>query len=224
MQSESQHTNLNQTQFTFLVFDKSAVDTFFNSYEPLNFGNENLKKAFINTLLIQNFEDTTIEKLEKEISEFSPNTDKPDTGSFELAKDVIKLSLEKESDKYFSASLNYLFFYNCLPLKFRHKWTQTTLGHFEFNASFFALLRDKSKEIDDLIYGNTGQWDDDLRIIFGEYIFNEINSETANKIRSTILKDTAFNDKFFSKDKANFLEFLDKTVYKEWRLVLIDWD
>jgi hypothetical protein len=224
MQPESQYVNLNQTQFTFVVFDKAAIDTFFRSYKPLNFENENLKKAFINTLLFQNFEEKTVEQLENEINVFSSNTDKPDTSSFNLAKDVIKETFERDGEKYFSSSLHYLFFYNCLPLKFRHKWAQTTLGHFEFNASFFALLRDKSKEIDDLIYGNIGQWNDDLKIIFGEYIFNEINSETAEKIRSTILKDAAFNNKSFSTDKSNFLELLDKTVNKEWRLVLIDWD
>jgi hypothetical protein len=190
MQSESQHFNFNQTQFTFLVFEKSAVDTFFKTYQPLNFRNEKLKKAFTDSLLVQNFDYVQMARLEQGTKEFSTNTDKPDTSDFNLAKNVLKATLENGGDKYFSGSLNYLFFYDCLPLKFKHKWTQSTLGHFEFNATFFALLRDKSKELDDLIYGNIGQWDEDIKSIFGEYIFNEINSETANKIRSTILNDS----------------------------------
>lgn len=224
MQSESQYFISNQTQFTFLVFDKSAVDTFFKSYKPLDFKNDKLKKAFTDSLLVQNFDYTQVVRFEQEIKEFSTNTDKPDTSDFNLAKNVLRATLENGGEKYFSGSLHYLFFHDCLPLKFKHKWTQSTLGHFEFNESFFALLRDKSKELDDIIYGNTGLWDDDIKSIFGEYIFNEINSETANKVRSTILNDTAFNDKRFSTDKAIFLEFLDKAVNKEWRLILIDWN
>jgi len=221
MQSESQYFNFNQTQFTFLVFDKSAVDTFFKTYQPFHFRNEKLKKAFADSLLVQNFDYVQMARFEKETKEFSTNTDQPDTSDFNLAINVLKATLENSGAKYFSGSLHYLFFYDCLPLKFKHKWTQSTLGHFEFNASFFALLRDKSKELDDLIYGNIGQWDEDIKSIFGEYIFNEINSETANKIRSTILNDTAFNDERFSTDKANFLEFLGKTVNKEWGLFLL---
>lgn len=220
MQAEFHNTN--QDQFTFLVFDRASADTFFAKYRPLSHSNETLRAALRDKLLTQSFEGN--KRLEEELESFHKNTEPLDTSNFNLAVNVLNSTLKQGGEKYFSGSLHYLFFYYCLPQKFRHKWSQSTLGHFEFNATFFDRLREKSKEFDNLIYGEEGYWDENMKFIFGEYIFNEITPEVAEKIKQAIVKDTGFNDQRFALDKVNFLEFLNKTITREWRLVLIDWD
>lgn len=222
MNEQRVYHNLNQTQFTFVVFDRSAVDSFFAKYKPLSLKNETLKRSLQASLLDQHFNEN--KKEEVNVRHFAGNTEPLDTSSFNLAINVLKATLEEGGEEYFSGSLHYLFFYECLPQKFKYKWSQSTLGHFEFNASFFALLRDKSKELDDLIYGNEGYWAEDMKTLFSEYIFNEITPDMARKIKNTITEDVSFDDNRFATDRANFIEFLDRTISKEWRLVLIDWD
>ena len=221
---EKEYADSNQTQFTFLVFEKLAVDSFMKLYSPLLYDNEKLKKAIADSLLIQRFDTGKIRMAEYNIARFLSNTKKPDTSMFNLAMRVIRTTSQEEGKNYFSDNLGYFFFYNCLPVKFKHKWFQTTLGHFEFNAAFFALLRERSKELDSLIYGDIGCWNKDMLALFDGYIFNEITPEVAGKIKNTILQDDAFNNILFSQDKINLLEFLDKTIEGDWRLIMIDWD
>lgn len=222
MNEQQVYYNLNQTQFTFVVFDRSAVDSFFAKYKPLSLKNDTLKRALQASLVDQHFNEN--KKAEIYVRQFSSNTEPLDTSSFNLAINVLKATMVEDGEEYFSGSLDYLFFYECLPQKFKYKWSQSTLGHFEFNASFFALLRDKSKELDDLIYGNEGYWAEDMKTRFKEHIFNEITPDMARKIKNTIMNDASFNDKRYATDRANFIEFLDRTISKEWRLLLIDWD
>jgi hypothetical protein len=214
--------NTNQDQFTFLVFKKNAVDNFFRKYKPLRFSNKILIQAFRDSLLSQKFEIGRVD--ENHAEAFAKNTKQFGMSDFNLAKNVLNATLNNEGNKYFPGSLDYLFFYECLPQKFKYKWPQSTLGHFEFNSTFFALLRDKSKELDNLIYGEIGFWDKNIQMIFGEYTFNEITPEIAKNIKYTIISDKVFNDPRFASDRANFLEFLDNTITKEWRLILIDWN
>jgi hypothetical protein len=214
--------NVNQTQFTFLVFDKSSVDTFFLTNDSLIYKNEKLRKEIVDSLTSQVFAKLQLEEYGN-MQPYTSNTDKLDSSYFDLAANVIE-EATKGDNEYFSAAVQYLFFYKCLPAKFKYKWFQTSLGHFSFNANFFALLRDKSKELDDLIYGNTGYWDKELQQVLKLNIYNEITAETAGKIRQTIVTDSSFNDKKFELDRINFLEFLDKTIANEWRLILVDWD
>jgi hypothetical protein len=213
--------NPNQTQFTFLVFDNSSVETFFKKYQPLASTNISLTKALQDSLMHQNFQENLI--AEKNIAELSRNTSVIDSGNFNLALRILKAGAEGKNEKYFSACANYQFFYECLPKQFQCKWSQSTQGHFEFNGIFFALLREKSKELDDLIYGNNGLWQSDMKTFFGDYIFNEISPSTAQKIKNTIMTDEAFNDNRFSFDRALFLTFLDHTISNKWRMIMIDW-
>lgn len=214
--------NTNQDQFTFLVFNKNAVDIFSRKYKPLLFSNKKLHEAFKDSLLCQDFDDN--KKRESYIKSFSRNTAQLNVSDFNLAKNVLNATLNNEGQEYFSGSLSYLFFNECLPQKFKCKWSQSTLGHFEFNSTFFALLRDKSKELDGLIYGEIGLWNKDMEAIFGEYTFNEITPDIARKIKQTILDNKEFDDQRFIADRTNFIEFLDQTISREWRMVLIDWN
>lgn len=209
----------NQDQFTFLVFDKSKVDTFMSKYEPLKFSNPVIKQELIKLteLIFDN-------KTKTNFRSFINNSKTPDTSDFNLAMNVIKATYDKDGEKYFHGSISYSFFYNCLPESFQDKWTQTTLGDFRFNSTFFSILRDKSEIIDKMIYGEIGYWDDKLKTIFGEHIFNEITSDQAKRIKLIILNDKSFDDNRFRTDRDNFIYFLDKTINNEWRLLLTDWN
>ncbi len=209
----------NQDQFTFLVLDKSKVDTFMSRYEPLDFSNT-LIKADLLTLINTDFDNS----LSNNYASFAKNTKLPDASNIELAKNVIKATYEENGESYFSGSLEYLFFNKCLPEGFQNKWTQAFLGDFRFNATFFAILRDKCATIDQMIYGDTGYWDKKLDPIFGEFIFNEITPDKAKQIKELIEQEESFNDIRFSVDRDNFIYFLDKTINNEWRLILRDWN
>jgi hypothetical protein len=209
----------NQDQFTFLVFDKSKVDTFMSKYEPLKYSNPTIKQSLIKLTEVQFYDNT-----KTNFPSFINNSKTPDTSDFNLAMNVIKATYDKDGEKYFHGSLSYLFFYNCLPDRLQDKWTQTTLGDFRFNATFFSILRDKSEIIDKMIYGEMGYWDNKLKPIFGEHIFNELTSDQAKQIKQLILNDKSFDDNRFKTDRDNFIYFLDKTINNEWRLLLTDWN
>jgi len=209
----------NQDQFTFLVFDKSKVDTFMLRYEPLDYSSTTIKQDIL-LLTKLNFDST----ISNDHSSFVKNSKAPDFSDFNLANNVIKATYDKNGEEYFHGSLVYLFFHECLPEGFKNKWTQTISGDFGFNATFFALLRDKSEIIDKMIYGEIGHWDKKLIPIFGEHIFNEITPDNAKQIKELIEKDKSFNDERFKVDKNNFVYLLDKTINNEWRLILTDWN
>ncbi|MFN8438206.1 MAG: hypothetical protein U0V72_11280 [Cytophagales bacterium] len=214
----------NQIQFTFLVFNKVSVDSFIKTYEPLNFENTKINNVLQTSLTKLVFEPQANDSIKKTLIDYKSNTQQPDTASFVLAQKIISATYDKNGQEYFSGSLSYLFFYECLPKEFKYKWHQTELGHFEFNATFFALLRDKCKKFDEFLYGERGYWDDKLKPLFGQYIFNEITPETAKAIKSTIVENKEFEDNRFKKDRENFVFFLDKTIANEWRMILIDWN
>ena len=209
----------NQDQFTFLVFDKSKVDTFMLRHEPLDYSSMTIKKDIL-SLTKLNFDST----ISNDLSSFIKNSEAPNSSDYNLANNVIKATYDKNGEEYFHGSLNYLFFHECLPEGFKNKWTQTVSGDFRFNVTFFALLRDKSEIIDKMIYGEIGHWDKKLMPIFGEHIFNEITRDNAKQIKELIEKDESFNDERFKVDKDNFVYFLDKTINDEWRLILTDWN
>jgi hypothetical protein len=208
-----------QDQFTFLVFDKSKVDTFMSKYEPLKFSNPSIKQDLIKLTEVE-FNDNT----KTNLPSFINNSKTLDTSDFHLAMNVIKATYDNDGEKYFDGSLNYLFFYNCLPDNLQDKWIQTWLGDFRFNTTFFSILRDKSEIIDKLIYGEIGVRDEKLLPIFEEHIFNEITSDQAKQIKQLIINDKSFDDSRFRTDRDNFIYFLDKTINNEWRLLLTDWN
>jgi hypothetical protein len=215
----------NQDQFTFLILDEQKVKTFFERNKDLSFQNPSIKKTIQDSLVINNYSAVLEKNAEKNILKFSKNLSKPTKEDFELSQKVINSALHENNEEYFSACIDYLFFYQCLPKELKHKWTQSSLGHFEFNSTFFSILRDNSKELDKLIYGDIGNWDKNLEKIFQEpLIFNEITPEIAIKIKQTILTNDEFNDERFKQDKLNFLQLLENTSRKKWRLILIDWN
>jgi hypothetical protein len=216
---EVEYYDINQEQFTFLVFDKSKVDTFMSKFETLVFRNPTIKDELMKLTALK-YNSTK----RANFSSFNKNTKASDTSDFNLATNVIKTTYDNNGEKYFHGSLSYLFFYNCLPDCFQDKWTQTTLGDFRFNTTFFSLLRDKSEIIDNMIYGRIGYWDIKLKTIFGEHIFNEITQDKAKQIKDLIETDKSFNDIRFKQDRDNFIFFLDKTIKNEWRLILTDWN
>ena len=211
----------NELQFAFLVFDKAKVDSFMQNHSPLVFNNPKIQQE-LTRLSNLKFDQNYISIQQSKIASFSKNTTGPDISDFGLATDVIKLNLKKNGGEDFVGSLNYLFFYDCLPGKFQHKWSQTSLGDFNFNTTFFSLLREKCIIIDNLIYSEISNRDEKSDPIFGESIFNEITPEEAKQVKLTITTDRSFDDVRFKTDRDNFIEFLDKTINNEWRLILID--
>lgn len=211
-----------QNQFTFIVLNKNSVKEFFEKNKVLNSKNSELKKMILDSLFNQKEKYQTISN---ETINFSKNTKKPNKDEYELSQEIIKATYFENEEKYFSGCLDYLFYYKCLPKEFQYKWTQTSLGHFEFNSTFFSILRDNSTELDKLIYGDIGNYDENLKKVFEEpLIFNEITPELAKNIKQTILSNEKFNDKRFEQDKLNFLLFLNKTIENKWRMILIDWN
>jgi hypothetical protein len=102
---------------------------------------------------------------------------------------VINATYDKNGEKYFHGRLDYLFFYKYLPEGFQNKWIQTISGNIGFNATFFPPLRDKSEIIDKMRYGEIGHWDNKLKPIFGEHIFNEI---TQNRTLGKLITELFF--------------------------------
>ncbi|GGD32777.1 hypothetical protein GCM10011343_23550 [Flavobacterium orientale] len=210
-----------QDQFTFIVLNKNSVDDFFKNNKELNFNNPELKKMIIDSL----YNGTNNERINIKNYDFLKNTKEPNQYEYQLSQNVIKATYFENQEEYFTGSLDYFFYFKCLPKEFKYKWTQTSLGNFQFNSTFFSILRDNSPELDKIIYGDIGNYDENLKKIFQDpLIFNEITPENAKKMKQTILSNVKFNDKRFKQDKLNFLYFLNQTIEEKWRLILIDWN
>ena len=212
--SSDYYTN-NEDKFGFLVFDKQKVDTFFRKYSPIQFKNAKLDSS------LKALSESKMYNVTGEIR-FSKHTRSPNPSDYELASEVLKSTTKNDGERYFGGSLNYLFFYECLPDTFENKWAQTSLGDFEFNVTFFNRLRTKCKVFDDHIYGNAGYWDKNINTVFQAIIYNEITADKAKLIKDCISQDTAFSDKRLQPDKDNFIYFLDQVIDEKWRLLLID--
>lgn len=211
--------DINQDQFTFLVFDKLKVDTFISRYEHWDYTNTRIKEDIL-SLTKLNFDNS----ISSHYSSFTKNSKQPDSSDFNLAMNVINATYDKKGEEYFYRSIDYLFFNKCLPDGFQNKWIQTITGDFCFNATFFSILRDKSEIIDKMIFGEIGYWDNKLKPFFGEHIYNEITPDQAKLIKELIEQDNIFNDIRFRVDRDNFIYFLEKTINHEWRLILTDWN
>ena len=204
----------NEDKFGFLIFGKQKIDSFFKEYPTLDFNNAKIKNR-LRKLIV----DDTIPKA---INNFKSHTSEPTLSDFNLASNVIKAAISDSGHKYFDASVNYLFFYECLPDQFTNKWTQTRLGDFKFNVTFFNLMRTKCKIFDDHIYGNSGHWDDKIRKVFKADSFNEITSDKANEIKNCIVSETSFEDNRLLQDKTLFIAILDSVLEKKWRVLILD--
>lgn len=207
----------NDLQFTFLVFDNQKLDSFFQNHKSFEFQNEDIKKD------LESLKQLNFISQNSGLEEYSKNTKKIEISDYNLAKEVINTTLSGNKE-YWSGSVDYLFFYSTLPEKFQQKWLQSHLGNFEFKISFLSLLREKNKTFDDLIYGNIYYNDRRLEYFNSEYITNEITPEIAQSLKKTIEIDKDFQDIRFQKDKEIFLEFLDKAINKEWKMILLDWN
>ncbi|REC39777.1 hypothetical protein [Chryseobacterium sp. 5_R23647] len=213
-----------EDQFTFVVLNKNSVENFFKTNKDLNFKNTFLKKMILDSLYHQN-NNENLHNQNIEDYNFSKNTTEPNQEEFKLSQDVIKAVFYENQEEYFVGALDYFFYFTCLPSEFKYKWTQTSLGHFKFNSTFFSILRDNSSDLDKIIYGDIGNYDENLKIIFQDpLIYNEITPEIAERIKSTILGNEKFLDKRFEQDKLKFLLFLNKTIEQKWRMILIDWN
>jgi len=215
--NEIEFYDINEDKFTFLVFDKSKVDTFNTKFKPLEFSNDLIKQELVSLTKIE-----TDSNSASNLFSFTKNSKNPDTLDFNLALNVINATINNQGKEYFNASLEYLFFYNCLPDSLQYKWAQSNLGDFSFNVTFFSILRDKSDIINKLIYREIPHQDEKSFPIFKEQIYNEITSDQAKQIKQLILGDIRFDDSRFRTDRDNFIFFLDKTIYNEWRLLLVD--
>jgi hypothetical protein len=214
-EASSEYYANNEDKFGFLVFDKSSVDSFFKKYSPFEFNNPVLQTGFQNL--------THADKnLNKELEEFKRHTKEPTDAEYELASKVLNGEQTDSGSRYFKPSLNYFFFYQCLPNQLKYKWPQIQSGDFNFNVTFFNLLRTKCKSFDDHIYGDNGYWDENIRTVFGQEMFNEITSEKAKEIKKCINAEKAFSDSKLQPDKNIFILLLDSTIAERWRLFLVD--
>jgi hypothetical protein len=205
----------NEDKFGFMIFDSENVDTFFRQYMPIHGKNEKFEISF-RYLKEKQYSLEAAEKM------FSKHIRLPNNSEIELAKNILTATTVEGNEEYFMASRRYLFFYECLPERFQYLWVQNFGGGFEFNVTFFNLLRTKCKIFDNIIFGSTGYWDKNLQIVFGDKIFNEITSENALLIRHCIDQAIAFNDSRLQTDRENFIYLLDKVIAEKWRLLLID--
>jgi len=214
--TSAEYFSNNEDNFVFIVFDKDKVDTFFKEYLPIQSSTAKINSGFKQLLLEK-------EVVHNDSDRYSRQTHIPTHNDYSLALKLLKEAAEKNNDKYFSGSLRYLFYYNCLPTEFNYKWCQL-LGGFNFNITFFRLLREKSKIFDGTIYGTAGYHDENIRKIFPDDIYNEITAAVALQIKKDINNSTAFNDLRFQQDKNNFVYFLDQVIRNKCRLFLFDYN
>jgi hypothetical protein len=207
----------NEDKFSFLVFDSKKIDSFLINYEGRTLGDIKLITAFDSLQTHSN-----ISSKNDFTDKYSSHTDDPKELDFKLASQVLKATSKEKNHEYFSHSLLYLYFHECLPNSLEYKWVQDFRGDFEFNVTFFNLLRTKCKTYDNHIYGSEGYWDENIRSVFGDFVMNEITAEKAKQIKDCIEKSESFNDSRFETDKVNFLEFLNNVIAGKWRLFLYD--
>jgi hypothetical protein len=207
----------NEDKFSFFVFDSKKIDSFFINYKGRSLEHTKLITAFDSLRTLSNI------NLNKDITNnYSIHTDNPRESDFKLATEVLRATSKEKNQEYFSHSLLYLFFYECLPTGLKYRWVQDFRGDFEFNVTFFNLLRTKCKTFDNHIYGSEGYWDENIRSVFGDFGVNEITAEKAKQIKECVEKSESFNDRRFQTDKVNFLEFLNNVIAGKWRLFLYD--
>lgn len=214
---QANYLTAKEDEFSFVVFDKAKLDTFFKKYNPIQANNNAIRKSF----------ETMAKEANSPISPDSlhiRNTRQPTTDDYALAIKILSSLKGKDNSQYFNDGVNYLLFYECLPAEFHQKWPQTQLGDYEVNATFFKLLRENCKAFNDIIYGNTGYWDKNLVANFQYEVFNEITPMTAEAIKACITGNKVFDDISFHQDKAMFISFLDKVIMGKWRMLLLDWN
>lgn len=219
-----EYYDVNQDQFTFIVLDKKSCDSFNRKYAPLTFQNASIINAFRDTLLNLPFLPEADSTIPKSLFNYSNNTTMPDTNSFSLAHEVINAVVQHNKNDYFQPSLQYLFFYECLPTEIKYKWHQTVLGGFEFNTTFFNRLRLCDTTFDKLCYGESWNVDPQLSPGFAGFTYNEISVMNAKSMKTVIETDTAFGDPRMSYDKEVFLPILDSVANNKWRLIILNWD
>lgn len=205
----------NEDKFGFLVFDKERVDTFFVHYPGLSFQDEKLQKAFKDLLRI----DTNFKRGD---DRFTRHISPPVSFDKQLAMEVLQSTTKQHEEQYFTSSLNYLFFYKCLPDVFKANWPQVQLGDLQFNVTFFNLLRVRCEAFNNHIEMGAGYWDENIKKVFGEETYNEFTVDKVQLIRDCIKSDTAFADTRLQPDKDNFLFILDQVIARKWRLLLMD--
>lgn len=205
----------NEDKFGFLVLDKERVDSFFLHYPDLSFQSEKLQKAFKDLLRI----DTNFKRGD---DRFTRHISPPVSFDKQLAMEVLQSTVRQHEEQYFTGSLNYLFFYKCLPDVFKANWPQVQLGDLQFNVTFFNLLRVKCESFEKHIVMESVYFDENIKKVFGEETYNEFTTDKAQLIRDCIRSDTAFADTRLQPDKDNFLYILDKVIARKWRLLLMD--
>lgn len=216
MNTEPGYYSNNEDKFSFLVFDIEKVDSFFQKHNRLEPNSEELTNSFLQlTKTSEMSADSAAEK------KYSKHTKKPDSSDSALAFELLKVA-KSNSREYFFPNLLHLFFYECLPEEFKNKWVQDVSGDFEFNVTFFNLLRTQCKAFNEHIFGSQGYWDESIRKVFGEFVINEITAQKAKEIKACINKAEVFNDSRLQADKQHFLEFLDNVIAGKWRLFLYD--
>jgi hypothetical protein len=216
MKPELNYYPNNEDKFSFLVFDTKSVDSFFIKYTQLEPKNQVLTNAFLQLAKIPGA------AIDSEMAEkWAKHTDRPDSSDSALAFELLDVK-RSNNEQYFIPNLLHLFFYECLPEEFRYKWVQDVSGGFEFNVSFFTLLRTQCKTFNEHIFGSQGFWDENIRKVLDEFVMNEITAQKAKEIKGCINQAEAFNDRRLRADKEHLLEFLDKVIEGKWRLFLYD--
>lgn len=205
----------NEDKFGFLVLDKERVDSFFVRYPGLSFQDTKLQKAFKELLRV----DTNFKRGD---DRFTRHISPPASFDKQLAMEVLQSTVTEGKEEYFAESLNYLFFYKCLPDAFKANWPQVQLGDLQFNVTFFNLLRVKCEAFEKHIVMESGYWDENIKKVFGEENYNEFTVDKAQLIRDCIRSDTAFADTRLQPDKDNFTFILDQVIARKWRLLLMD--
>jgi hypothetical protein len=212
-QKAAEYFTNNEDKFGFLVFENARVDSFIEKYSLPQPDKERLADSYKN--LLHAGSSPTVDK------KFGNHSTPPEESDHSLAKQVLDAAAHDE-EKYFTAGLHYLFFYECLPPGFQYKWTQTYGGDFQFNVTFFRLLREKCKVFEDHLTNNIFHWDENMEAVFDQQQFNEITSANAALIKDCIVKDPAFSDKRLQADRDDFIFFLDAVIEKKWRLFVVD--
>jgi hypothetical protein len=213
MNSSPDYYPTNEDKFGFLVFDKKSIDNFLIKYSRL----EKLDSKIIEAIKALQYYAADA------ANPYANHTNTPESMDFDLAYKVLDAVSTNREEKYFSHALKYLFFYECLPKEFQYKWLQNFLGDFQFNVTFFKLLRNNSATFDQICCSQ-GHRDKDISKIWGDFHPNEINTEKAKDIKADILQSTDFTDHRFQKDKEHFLNFLNNVIAGKWRLFLLDWN
>jgi hypothetical protein len=204
-----------EDKFGFLILDKERVDSFFGQYPDLSFQNEKLHKGFKALLKVDTNFKRGDDRFTRHISP-SISIDR------QLAMEILQSTAIQQQADNFTGSLNYLFFYKCLPDAFKANWFQVQLGDLQFNVTFFNLLRTRCAAFEKHIVLESAYYDENIKKVFGEEAYNEFTADKVQLISDCIRSDTAFADARLQPDKDNFLYMLDQVIARKWRLLLMD--